>query len=89
MENRDRLLRLNQILGQTEVTPEQAAENRSRGRGPRRPRPAIEPLIPVSKSSWWKGIHAGRFPQPVKLGGRTTAWREGDVLALLEGQDAS
>jgi len=34
----------------------------------------IPPIIPVSKSTWWAGVRSGRFPQPVKLGPRTTAW---------------
>lgn len=46
--------------------------------------PPIAPIIPVSPSSWWAGIRAGRFPQPVKLGPRTTAWRAADIRALLK-----
>jgi predicted DNA-binding transcriptional regulator AlpA len=38
--------------------------------------------IPVSKSSWWAGVKAGRFPEPVKLGPRTTAWRAEDIRVL-------
>jgi len=30
---------------------------------------------PVSKSTWWAGVKSGRFPKPVKLGPRITAWR--------------
>lgn len=41
-------------------------------------------LIPVGKSSWWKGVSAGRYPQPVKLGPKTTAWRIEDIRALIE-----
>jgi len=41
-------------------------------------------MIPVSKSTWWQGVRDGRFPKPVKLGPRTTAWRLEDVLALIE-----
>jgi hypothetical protein len=84
MENKDRLLRLTQIIGQAEVTPEQAEINRKQGKGPRRPRPAIDPIIPVSKSSWWKGVQDGRYPKPLKLSGRTTAWRESDIMELLD-----
>lgn len=40
--------------------------------------------IPVSKSSWWSGIRAGRYPRPVKLGPRTSAWRRSDIDALCE-----
>ena len=39
--------------------------------------------IPVSKSTWWAGIKAGRYPKPVKLGPRVTAWRVEDILALI------
>jgi prophage regulatory protein len=40
--------------------------------------------IPVSKSTWWQGIKDGRFPKPVKLGAKTTAWRVEDIRALIE-----
>lgn len=46
-------------------------------------RPPIPPLYPVSKSTWWAGVKAGRFPKPVKLGPRITAWRVEDIRALL------
>lgn len=46
--------------------------------------PPIPPVIPVSKSSWWAGIQKGRYPKPVKLGPRTTAWRVEDIRALIE-----
>jgi predicted DNA-binding transcriptional regulator AlpA len=40
--------------------------------------------IPVSKSTWWAGVKSGRFPKPVKLGPRITAWRIEDIRALIE-----
>lgn len=40
--------------------------------------------IPVSKSTWWQGVKDGRFPQPQKLGPRTTVWNAEDVRALFE-----
>ncbi len=40
--------------------------------------------IPVSKSTWWAGVRCGRFPQPMKLGLRTTVWRAEDIRALFE-----
>lgn len=77
-------LRLPQIIGQRGVTDDQAKRNRERGCGPRRARPAIQPIIPVSRSTWWQGVKEGRFPAPVKIGPRVTAWRSSDVFALLE-----
>jgi len=41
-------------------------------------------LIPVSKSMWWLGVKKGRFPKPVKLGPRTTAWKLSDILKLVK-----
>lgn len=46
--------------------------------------PPIPAVIPVKKSSWWAGVKSGRFPAPVKLGPRTTAWRVEDIRALIE-----
>jgi predicted DNA-binding transcriptional regulator AlpA len=40
--------------------------------------------LPISKSSWWNGVASGKFPQPIKLGARTTCWRESDILALMD-----
>lgn len=40
--------------------------------------------IPVSKSTWWQGVKEGRFPKPVKLGPRITAWRVEDIRTLIE-----
>lgn len=39
--------------------------------------------IPVSASTWWAGVKEGKFPQPVKLSKRVTAWRESDITKLM------
>ena len=41
-------------------------------------------VLPISRSTWWEGVKSGRFPQPVKLGPRTTAWRSDDIRRLVE-----
>ncbi len=46
--------------------------------------PQVLRLIPVSKSTWWAGIQTGRYPKPVKLGTRATAWRVEDIKALID-----
>lgn len=46
--------------------------------------PPVAPLIPIGKTSWWDGIKKGRFPKPVKLGARITAWRVEDILELIK-----
>ncbi|MBU3697782.1 AlpA family transcriptional regulator [Dechloromonas sp.] len=43
----------------------------------------IPAVIPVSKSTWWEGVKQGRFPKPIKLGPRTTAWNVADIRALI------
>ena len=40
--------------------------------------------IPVCKSTWWAGVKSGRYPKPVKLGPRITAWRAEDIHDLIE-----
>ncbi|WP_454781684.1 helix-turn-helix transcriptional regulator [Legionella sp. WA2022007384] len=37
----------------------------------------------MSKSTWWAGVKSGRFPQPVKLGPRTIAWRVKDIKEFI------
>lgn len=46
--------------------------------------PQVLAIIPISKSAWWQGCKDGRFPKPVKLGPRTTAWRSSDIAALVK-----
>ena len=41
-------------------------------------------VIPYGKSTWWAGVKSGRFPKPVKLSVRRTAWRAEDVHALIK-----
>ncbi len=41
-------------------------------------------LIPVGKSTWWHGVKTGRYPQPIKLSKRTTAWSAADIDALIK-----
>ena len=40
--------------------------------------------IPVGRSTWWAGVKSGRFPKPVKLGPRTTAWKVEDIRSLID-----
>ncbi|WP_350017102.1 AlpA family phage regulatory protein [Rhodanobacter sp. IGA1.0] len=46
--------------------------------------PAVPAIFPVCRSTWWAGVKTGRYPQPVKLGERITAWRVEDIRALIE-----
>ena len=40
-------------------------------------------FIPVSRSAWYAGIHAGKYPPPVKLGVRTSVYKLVDIKKLL------
>ena len=40
-------------------------------------------VFPIGKSTWWAGVKSGRYPAPVKLGPRLTAWKVSDVRQLL------
>jgi len=44
-------------------------------------------FIPVSKSAWWAGVKAGRFPKPFKLSERTTVWKSQDIKTICRGFD--
>ena len=44
----------------------------------------IPAIFPVSKSTWWAGVKSGRFPKPIKLSERCTAWRVSDIDTLLD-----
>lgn len=41
-------------------------------------------VIPLGKTCWWEGVKSGRFPKPIKLSARCTAWKAEDILALIQ-----
>ena len=41
-------------------------------------------VIPVSRSTWFRGVQSGRYPKPVKLGSRASAWRVEEVRQCIE-----
>ena len=43
----------------------------------------IPDILPISKSAWWEGVKSGKFPQPHKLGERTTVWRASAIMRLV------
>jgi prophage regulatory protein len=40
-------------------------------------------IIPISKSAWFAGIRAGRFPAGRQFGPRVTVWRSDEIEALV------
>ena len=88
-------LRLFQIIGRPAVTEDEAEQNRrdaeaaiacgqKPNKKPKRPRPAVQSIIPVSRASWYKGIKSGIYPTPIKLGARISVWKASDIQALVD-----
>jgi prophage regulatory protein len=46
--------------------------------------PDVLTIIPVSKSTFWAGVKSGRYPKPVKIGMRCTAWRAVDIREFVQ-----
>jgi predicted DNA-binding transcriptional regulator AlpA len=46
--------------------------------------PPIPALLPVGRTTFLNGVKSGKFPQPVKLGSRSVAWRVTDIRALID-----
>jgi predicted DNA-binding transcriptional regulator AlpA len=45
--------------------------------------PQVLAVIPVGKTCWWEGVKSGRYPKPVKLSKRCTAWKAEDIHTLI------
>jgi prophage regulatory protein len=45
--------------------------------------PTILAVYPVCAATWWNLVRDGKAPRPVKLGPRTTAWKNSDIKAFL------
>jgi prophage regulatory protein len=46
--------------------------------------PQVLRVFPVSKSHWWAGVKAHKYPQPVKLSAKISAWRAEDIRLLID-----
>lgn len=46
--------------------------------------PPIPPVVPVCRSTWWAGVRAGRYPEPIRLSPRVTVWRVEDIRKMIE-----
>ena len=41
-------------------------------------------LIPLSRSAWYAGIQKGKYPAPIKIGVRASAWLASDIRDLID-----
>lgn len=80
-----RLLSREDLTDAPAVTPEQATENRAKGRGLRAPRPERKGLLGISEATFDRWVATGLFPPPMKLG-RLVRWRGRVVRLWLESQ---
>ncbi|WP_041720116.1 helix-turn-helix transcriptional regulator [Pseudodesulfovibrio piezophilus] len=46
--------------------------------------PQVLAVIPLSRSTWLRGVKSGKYPKPVQLTKRTRAWRVEDILELID-----
>jgi predicted DNA-binding transcriptional regulator AlpA len=46
--------------------------------------PQILAIFPIGKSSWWRGVKEGRYPKPVKIAPRTSAWRAREIADMMD-----
>ncbi len=44
----------------------------------------IPVIIPFSSATLWRKVKAGKFPRPVKLSERITAWHVDDIRAWIK-----
>lgn len=39
---------------------------------------------PIHPSTLWRGVNAGRYPGPLKVGAKANRWRATELIAFLE-----
>jgi len=49
--------------------------------------PPVTGFLPMSKPSWYRGIKAGRYPKPAKIGPNMSAWANSKLNKLMESFD--
>jgi len=49
-------------------------------------RPTTPAPLPFSAPTLWRMVAAGKFPKPLKLSERITAWRVGEVRSWINAQ---
>ena len=41
-------------------------------------------VIPVSRSTWYRGVSSGIYPKPVKLSENIVAWKSSDIARVVQ-----
>jgi predicted DNA-binding transcriptional regulator AlpA len=50
--------------------------------------PHVLRVVPISRASVWRLAAAGKFPKPIRLTERCTAWKKSDIEAWLQERGA-
>lgn len=45
--------------------------------------PPIPALLPISRTTFLNRVRGGEYPQPIKLGARSVAWKASEIMALV------
>jgi prophage regulatory protein len=40
-------------------------------------------VMPIGRTTWWKGVKSGVFPKGIKFASNVTAWRAEDIRKLI------
>lgn len=46
--------------------------------------PAVLKIIPVSRAKFYKEMHLGNYPKPLKIGSRISVWRMSTISQLSQ-----
>ncbi len=49
--------------------------------------PALQQIVPLAKSTIYQKISEGTFPKPQRLGARSVAWLESEILKWCDEQN--
>ena len=41
--------------------------------------PEVLKVIPVSRSTWYRGVKSGIYPEPLRISTRSSAWRINEI----------
>ena len=47
-------------------------------------RAEVEYHVGLKRSSIYRGMRAGKFPEPIRIGARAVRWRESEILEFIE-----
>ena len=81
-------LRLHQIIGRPARPAKPGDPTAQPPKRPRLAQPAIDPIVPVGKTTLYGWVRDGKFPEPTKLPGNVSAWRSEWVREWLARQGA-